>query len=109
MEIKIVHRKSDNEFAKTYLYEGENITHFFEEFKSKKEFIEKYNVHTHKLFGGVVGVPDEIWKEDSHECSGGFQIIFYNVSDGDECKFIIVMNSRIYITCKGQTVDTIIV
>ena len=108
MEIKIKHRKTEKEFYKNFLFEGDNIYHYFGEFRTKKEFIEKYNLEARNLNGHVIGVPEDIWKEGEDNKGGTFLAIFYNKPNSDELKFIIVMNSRVYITNKGQTVDAIV-
>jgi hypothetical protein len=105
MEIKVIHRKSEKEFPKTFLFEGENIRHYFGEFKNKKEFVEKYNFERHTFSGHVIGVPEELWKEEGEERAGTYFIVWYNIPNIDELRFVFVMNSRIYITNKGQTVD----
>lgn len=109
MEIKVMHRKNENEFYKTYLFEGENIYHFFETFEDNEDFIKKYNFHTNNntTDGTVIGVPGELWESDSKNKKGTILFIFF--INGYELNFIVLMNSRVYITNKGHTIDKVVI
>jgi hypothetical protein len=106
MEAKIVNFNDAKECV-THLFEGESIMHQTLYFNKKSEFLEKYNSLTKGMEGHILHVPEEMWKENTEEIEGCFLHIRY---EKNECLYyIIVMKSRVYITCKGHTVDTVIV
>ena len=106
MEVKIIHPRNRDGLVVTNLFEGDNIYHYYIPFSNKNDFIEKYNFETnHELNGTVIGLPEDIWKSDGDQYRGTFLVIFYEKDQ--QLNFIVTMNSKVYITCKGQTVDVL--
>jgi hypothetical protein len=103
MEIKIIQTqgKYGNE---THIFEGDFVNHCLVPFSDKNDFIEKYCKVTMKMEGCVIGIPEHAWngKEDL-DFKGSFIIVKYQRNE--QLNFIVIMNSTVYITCKGQTVD----
>ena len=110
MEIKIKknYDKEGQHSFKTNLIEGDKITHERVYFKSKEDFINKYNEKSKGIDGCVVGVPEGFWFSnkplDIEE--GCFIFIQYRLNDS-KIEFIVVMDRVVYITNKGQTIDII--
>jgi len=111
MEIKINCNEPTSEFVggSSHLFEGKNIVHRFVYFKNVGEFKDKYISCTQGKVGYVVGVPESFWndKKNNEEVSGYFLFLTFTEADTGDFNFIIIMNSTIFITSNGQTIDKI--
>jgi len=111
MEIKIVeHEKTKETFEmsyKTHIFEGENIRHEHIYFKDQEDFAKKHKERTDFLSGNMIGIEDDLCNTEKEKMCGQFILIYYDKNN--ERKYIIIRNSKIFITNKGQTIDTIII
>jgi hypothetical protein len=105
MEIKVI--SNETEARKVNIFDGDEIYYHEYQFKDKNDFKEQYKKLTGTLTGHVLNTPDDIWKDDLPERNGSF--ICMNYEKDDVYMFAIIMNSKVYITNKGQTVDTFLI
>jgi hypothetical protein len=105
MEVKVISHESEQK--RVNIFEGEDIYYSNHKFSCKQDFIDQYNKLTDNLTGRVLGVPEDIWKNESAERTGFFTYLNYE-KDGN-FMFAVIMNSKVFITNKGQTVDMFII
>jgi len=117
MEIKIIDQLENEQKdwgQETYLFEGDNIIHRHVYYESGEDFFKKYNDCVKNIDNGcVIGVPEYFWqgnnkKEKNENISAGYFVVIYYKKYGELC-FIVIKNSHVYITNKGQAVDKILV
>lgn len=110
MEIKINCHAFENESdgSMTYLFEGDRIVHKFCGYDNLTDFRKRWNEIATGKNGQSLGIPLLFWDEKNEDARGYLLLInYYDINN--EFNYIIVKNATVFITCKGQTIDKIMV
>lgn len=106
MEIKI---NCTDQKVGTCLYEGNDIQHKFIPFKNVEDFHHNFLEITQNVPTNIIGIPEGFYKKDyKDKDSPGFFLLISRVDIDKDWKYIVVMNSTVFITNKGQTIDKVI-
>lgn len=97
----------ETELRRVNIFDGDDIYYGEHRFESKNDFIKQYNDLNNNMMGRVLGVPADMWNEKTDDRKGAY--IYLNYEKDGVFMFAIIMNSKVYITNKGQTVDTFMI
>lgn len=106
MEIKVnCHRQNEG----TFLFEGTEIRHKFVGYESIEDFHKQFINYAQNKSSYALGIPNDYYsKKPEKDTSGGFLLITF-INHKDDFNVLVIKDSTVFITNKGQTIDKIMV
>lgn len=109
MEVKVIQQTKSLHYGgnQTHIFECIAVTHEIIEYKDRENLLGIYSDRTAGINGFyVLGIPGHYWETDAKDLDPG-QVLLISMDRGQEVELILCKDCRVYITTKGQTLDTI--
>lgn len=110
MEVKIIQQTKSLAYGgkQTHIFECKAVTHEIISYFDRDHFIKIYNDRIDSSLNDkyVLGIPETFWRDDKKEIGKG-ELILVSMDRGEVVENILCKDCKIYITSKGQTIDTL--